>query len=136
MGRWKKLNEYPRILCDTGHNIGGISYIVQQLSQERYANLHIVIGMVDDKDINGVLALLPKEAKYYFTKASVKRALNENELATLASKHQLIGDTFSNVEQAVKEEVKKRLPEDLIFVGGSTLIVADLLANCYTFSFH
>ena len=136
MGRWQQLNEYPRILCDTGHNIGGISYIVQQLSQERYANLHIVIGMVDDKDINGVLALLPKEAKYYFTKASVKRALNENELATLASKHQLIGDTFSNVEQAVKEAVKKSLPEDLIFVGGSTFIVADLLANSYTFNFH
>lgn len=71
-GRWQKLRNSPTIICDTGHNVAGISYIVEQLKQMKYERLHMVIGMVNDKDVSGVLALLPKNAVYYFTKASVK----------------------------------------------------------------
>lgn len=84
MGRWQKLQDSPTLICDTGHNVGGITYITEQLKQQAYRQLHIIIGMVNDKDIRGVLALLPREATYYFTKASVKRALPESELQELA----------------------------------------------------
>ncbi len=127
MGRWQTLNEKPQIICDTGHNIGGMSYIVQQLKNHRYKKLHIVIGMVNDKDIDGVLSLLPQEATYYFTKASVKRALSEQELQTKASNHKLIGNHYPTVSIAVESALSDATDEDLIFVGGSSFIVADLL---------
>lgn len=129
MGRWQKLQDSPTLICDTGHNIGGISYIVEQLEQQVYNQLHIVIGMVDDKDIDGVLSMLPKEATYYFTKASVKRALPESELQTKAQCAGLKGDTYPTVASAVKAAQEKSLPEDFIFVGGSSFIVADLLSH-------
>ena len=74
MGRWQKLGEKPTIICDTGHNTGGMQYITEQLRHQTYKTLHIVIGMVNDKDVSGVLSMLPKDARYYFTQASVKRA--------------------------------------------------------------
>lgn len=129
MGRWQKLQDSPTLICDTGHNVGGITYIVEQLKQQPYHQLHIIIGMVNDKDIRGVLALLPKEATYYFTKASVKRALPENELYELASAEGLQGTCYPDVPTAVQAAKEKSLPEDFIFVGGSSFIVADLLAN-------
>lgn len=129
MGRWQKLQDSPTLICDTGHNVGGITYIVEQLKQQSYRQLHIIIGMVNDKDIRGVLALLPKEATYYFTKASVKRALPENELYELASTEGLQGTCYPDVPTAVQAAKEKSLPEDFIFVGGSSFIVADLLAN-------
>lgn len=135
MGRWQTLNKSPLLICDTGHNTGGIGYIVQQLKQLKYRQLHIVIGMVNDKDINGVLQILPKEAQYYFTKASTQRALPETELEKLARQYHLTGSCYPTVEEAVKEAYKKSLPDDLIFVGGSTFIVADLLAHRDAFDF-
>jgi len=129
MGRWQKLQDRPTLICDTGHNIGGIAYIAKQLQQQHYRKLHIVIGMVSDKDIRGVLALLPKEADYYFTKASVKRALGEHELQQLGIQSGLNGDCYPDVPTAVHAAQQKSLPEDFIFVGGSSFIVADLLAN-------
>ena len=129
MGRWQKLQEAPTLICDTGHNVGGITYIVEQLKQQTYRQLHIIIGMVNDKDISGVLALLPKDAVYYFTKASVKRALPESELQELAEAAGLEGDCYPDVPAAVRAAQEKSLPEDFIFVGGSSFIVADLLAN-------
>lgn len=129
MGRWQKLQDRPTLICDTGHNIGGIAYIAKQLQQQHYRKLHIVIGMVSDKDIRGVLALLPKDADYYFTKASVKRALGEHELQQLGIQSGLNGDCYPDVPTAVHAAQQKSLPEDFIFVGGSSFIVADLLAN-------
>ena len=129
MGRWQKLHESPTLICDTGHNVGGITYITEQLKQQAYRQLHIVIGMVNDKDIRGVLALLPREATYYFTKASVKRALPENKLQELAEAAGLEGHCYPDVPTAVQGRTRKSLPEDFIFVGGSSFIVADLLAN-------
>lgn len=129
LGRWQKIGEQPTILCDTGHNIGGISYIVEQLGRQTYKNLHIIIGMVNDKDVSGVLALLPKNARYYFTKASVKRALPEDELQKLAEQAGLKGETYKDVPTALAAAKVQAGKEDFIFVGGSSFIVADLLAN-------
>ena len=136
MGRWQQLQEHPALVCDTGHNVGGIAYIAGQLRQQACRQLHIVIGMVNDKDIRGVLALLPREAVYYFTQASVKRALPAAELARLAAEAGLKGDCFTDVPSAVRAAQKKSLPEDFIFVGGSTFIVADLLANRDALNLH
>ncbi len=129
MGRWQQLQSHPTLICDTGHNVAGIKYIVEQLEQQEYLHLHIVIGMVNDKDIRGVLKLLPTNATYYFTKANVKRALNECDLQELAHSIGLIGNCYPNVSSAVQAAQKESLPEDFIFVGGSSFIVADLLAN-------
>lgn len=96
----------------------------------------MIIGMVNDKDIHGVLALLPQEAEYYFTKASVRRALPESELAQLASEAGLQGNCYPDVPSAVRTAQEKSLPEDFIFVGGSSFIVADLLANRDALNLH
>ena len=129
MGRWQKLQNSPTLICDTGHNTGGIAYIAQQLRAQPCHRLHIVLGMVNDKDIRGVLALLPHEADCYFTQASVKRALPADELARLGTEAGLKGEAFANVPAAVRAAQKRSLPEDFIFVGGSTFVVADLLSN-------
>ena len=129
MGRWQKLHDRPTLVCDTGHNVGGISFVVEQLRQQECHQLRIVIGMVNDKDISGVLALLPKEAIYYFTQASVNRALPADQLYELASETGLLGKAYPNVKSAVEAAIKESLPEDFIFVGGSNFIVADLLES-------
>lgn len=136
MGRWQKLQEHPTVVCDTGHNVGGIQYIAEQLRRQVFRRLHIVIGMVNDKDVRGVLALLPREATYYFTQASVKRALPAGQLARLAAEAGLQGTCYPDVPSAVRAAQKESLPEDFIFVGGSSFIVADLLANRDTLDFH
>ncbi len=127
MGRWQKLSDSPTLVCDTGHNTGGIAYIVEQLKHQTYRQLRIVIGMVNDKDVSGVLAMLPKDATYYFTKASVKRALPETELQALAAQAGLQGNSYPDVQTAVTAARSAADPKDFIFVGGSSFIVADLL---------
>ena len=129
MGRWQRIQESPVVICDTGHNKGGIQYIVEQLSMQTFHRLHIVIGMVNDKDISGVLALLPKDATYYFTNASVSRALPATEVQKLAEQNGLSGNTYSSVKEAYEAALSSARPDDFIFVGGSTFIVADLLGN-------
>lgn len=127
MGRWQKLEENPTIICDTGHNIGGMKYIVEQLSRMKYDKLHIIIGMVNDKDISGVISLLPKNAKYYFTQASVKRALPAEQVKEIANNYGLKGEAYSSVEKALTIAKNNAKENDLIFIGGSTFIVADLI---------
>ncbi|WP_042372436.1 bifunctional folylpolyglutamate synthase/dihydrofolate synthase [Bacteroides neonati] len=129
MGRWQKLSDHPTILCDTGHNVHGMQYICKQLEHCHGEHLHIVIGMVNDKDIHTMLSLLPTHATYYFTKASVKRALPEEALKKQAQEFGLHGDCYESVCEAVQAAKEKSLPEDFIFVGGSSFIVADLLAS-------
>ena len=129
MGRWQKIGSNPTVVCDAGHNIGGISYIVEQLSQQKCDTLRIVFGMVNDKDISSVLAMMPKEATYYFTQASVKRALPSQELAALAAEYGLGGNCYPTVAEALEAARKEAAPGDFIFVGGSCFIVADLLAG-------
>lgn len=127
MGRWQKLEDNPTIICDTGHNIGGIEYITEQLSKMKYDKLHFVIGMVNDKDINGVISLLPENAVYYFTQASVKRALPAEEIKKIGNSHGLKGEAYKNVKEALYAAKQNASEKDMIFVGGSTFIVADLI---------
>ena len=129
MGRWQQLNTEPRLICDTGHNIGGFQYIVPQIQAQPCKQLRIVFGMVNDKDINAVLALMPKHATYYFAQASVARALPSHELQALAVKHDLHGTTYSTVKEATRAALTEADKEDFIYVGGSSFIVADLLAD-------
>ena len=126
-GRWQTLQENPKIVCDTGHNAHAVQYIVEQLSKENYNQLHIVFGMVNDKDIDAVLKLLPQDAHYYFTKASIKRAIDERDLALKAAAFDLKGTCFENVESAIKSAKENADKNDLIFIGGSSFIVADAL---------
>lgn len=128
MGRWQKLSNRPTLVCDTGHNTGGMQYIAEQLSLQTYRTLRIVIGMVNDKDISGVLSMLPKEACYYFTQASVKRALPAEKVKEAAAGFGLKGNIYPNVGAAVEAARKDAAAEDFIFVGGSSFIVADLLS--------
>lgn len=127
MGRWQKLEERPKVICDTGHNIGGMQYIAEQLASMHYDKLHIIIGMVNDKDINGVISLLPSDATYYFTQASVKRALPAEEVMKIGNSHGLHGAAYPSVKDALEAAKRNASENDLIFVGGSTFIVSDLI---------
>ena len=127
MGRWQRLGNVPLAICDTGHNIGGMQYIVGQLASTPHERLHFVIGMVNDKDIDSVLGILPKDAEYYFTQASVQRALSAESLAIKAGKVGLKGVVITDVKEAYRKARQNATKDDLIFVGGSTFVVADLL---------
>jgi len=127
MGRWQKLSENPLIYCDTGHNVDGIKYVVEQLRHIPHNNLHMVIGVVADKNIDGMLALLPKNATYYFTQVAIPRALNHEELKKRAAEHQLYGHSYSTVALALAAAKEASNPNDLIFVGGSTFVVAEVV---------
>ncbi len=124
-GRWQQLQTSPKIICDIAHNAHGIRYVAEQLKSENFAKLHIVFGMANDKDIESVLSLLPQKAIYYFTKASIERALNEKIVAYQAEAYGLQGRSFSTVAEAVKAAKENADKDDLIFIGGSSFIVAD-----------
>lgn len=126
-GRWQTLAKKPLIICDTGHNKAGISEVIQNISQTPHQNLHMVIGMVKDKDISAVLALLPKNANYYFSQPNLERALSVKELAEQASNFSLKGKTFNTVEEALAAAKNQAKDDDLIFVGGSTFVVAEII---------
>ncbi len=128
MGRWQKLSDKPKVICDTGHNVGGIQYIVKQLELQEYDNLRIVMGMVNDKDISTVLSMMPKHAVYYFTQASVKRAMPCRDFKAKAAEYGLEGDAYPTVRQAYEAALHDASQNDLVFVGGSSFIVADLLS--------
>lgn len=133
MGRWQRISSHPLTYCDTGHNIAGIQYITNQLLMQNYNQLHIVFGMVNDKDINGVLDILPLHAHYYFCQASVKRSLSSITLSELALKHKLKGNSYDSVASAYTAALKNSKNTDYIYIGGSSYVVADLLTyikNC------
>jgi dihydrofolate synthase/folylpolyglutamate synthase len=126
-GRWQTIGANPRIICDTAHNEAGIREVVSQLKQIPFKKLHFVIGMVNDKDIAGILSLLPKEAVYYFTRASNPRALSEHQLMQMATFFGLNGAAYENVSSALLDAKMYADKDDLIFVGGSTFVVAEVL---------
>ncbi len=127
MGRWQKLQDSPKIFCDTGHNVDGIIQVLEQINRIPHKHLHMVIGMVGDKNIDGMLALLPKDATYYFTKASIPRALDQNELQQRASNFGLKGNTYMTINEALVSAKNNAEIDDLIFVGGSTFVVAEVV---------
>ena len=126
-GRWETLSKNPKIICDTGHNVDGISNIINQLKQIKFNKLHIVFGTVNDKKINDILNLLPKDAKYYFCKAKIDRALNADKLKSIANEYKLISESFESVEKALLNAKNNAKKEDLIFIGGSTFVVAEVI---------
>jgi len=127
MGRWQILGKNPTIVCDTGHNTDGIKLVTEQIQKATFKNLHMVIGMVADKNIDGILALLPKNATYYFTQAKIPRALNSLKLKEKAETFDLKGKAYSSVSDAFAAAKKAASNSDLIFVGGSTFIVAEVV---------
>lgn len=126
-GRWYTISKDPLIICDTGHNKAGLTEVVKNIAKTQFNNLHFVVGMVKDKDINGVLALLPKNAQYYFCMPNLERALPADELQQAAEIHMLKGEIFNSVSDALKAAKNNYQNGDLIFIGGSTFVVAEAL---------
>jgi len=127
MGRWQVLNNQPLTVCDTGHNEAGIRLILAQLAEQTYQKLHVVLGVVNDKDITNILQLLPNNAIYYFCQANIPRALDVNTLAEKATAVGLSGTTFPSVEAAYVAAQKNATAQDMIFIGGSTFVVAEVV---------
>jgi dihydrofolate synthase/folylpolyglutamate synthase len=127
MGRWQTLSEHPLIICDIGHNEDGIKKVTQQIAELHFNKLHFVFGVVKDKNIDAILPLLPKHAQYYFCQANIDRAMEAEELAEKAIKSGLKGVSHTSVKQALETAKKNAIKNDLIFVGGSAFVVAEVL---------
>jgi dihydrofolate synthase/folylpolyglutamate synthase len=127
LGRWQILKTVPLTICDTGHNFEGLEYVVDQLNRTPKSVLHIILGFVKDKDLESVLPLFPADAIYYFTKASVPRALNEVILKSEAEKYGLSGMSFPDVKAALSSARENAKNSDIIFIGGSTFVVAEVV---------
>ncbi len=127
LGRWQILSEQPLVIADTAHNEAGITEVLNQINHTPHQKLHFVLGMVSDKDISKILLMLPKSAKYYFCKANIPRALPAFELSLEAKKVGLKGEVFACVKDALLAAKENALEEDMIFIGGSTFTVAEVV---------
>ena len=127
LGRWQQLGTHPKIIADTAHNYDGLAEVMQQLNEETYANLHMVIGVVNDKDLDAILPLFPKNAQYYFCKPNLPRGLEAKILATKAAEFQLTGEVYNSVSVAYAAALKNAANTDFVYVGGSTFVVAEIL---------
>ena len=129
-GRWQEVSQAPMVVCDTGHNTAGWEYLSRQLNEVTCHKMYIVFGMVEDKDVDGVMALLPKHATYFFTKAKSKRALSEHVLLIMGQQLGLQGGAYSTVEEAYSAAMSLAGERDFVFIGGSSYVVAAFLKNC------
>ena len=127
MGRWQVLGYNPKVVCDTAHNVEGLSLVLDQIQEQTFKKLHIVLGFVNGKNLNDILPLFPKKAQYYFCRPNIERGMNVHFLAEKAHEVQLNGKSFGSVSKAYNEALKKAKKADLIFVGGSTFTVAEVL---------
>lgn len=125
LGRWQVLQMHPKMICDTGHNKEGLQYIFQQLELEEFEILHFVLGVVNDKDLASILPMFPKKAEYYFCRPNIPRGLPSQELCEIAKCYELKGNVFNSVQDALNSAKKNASEKDLIFVGGSTFVVAE-----------
>lgn len=126
-GRWQVLQENPKVICDTAHNKEGLFYTLRQIKKENYKQLHIVLGVVSDKDLNEILPMFPEKAKYYFCKPNIPRGLSAEELQEQAKVFGLRGEVFCSVNEAFEKSRALASKEDVIYVGGSTFVVAEIL---------
>ena len=126
-GRWQTLQQHPLVFCDTGHNEDGIKEVLKNITNTPHQNLHMVWGMVKDKDVTKILELLPKKANYYFCQPNIPRGKPTEELAQEAQKYQLKGQAYTSVAEAYQQALSHAKPNDLVFVGGSTFVVAEVL---------
>ena len=126
-GRWELLGTVPKIICDTAHNREGLRLVFQQLLNEKFQRLHMVVGMVNDKDIFSLLELFPKQAQYYFCSPNVPRGLEASQLAQIFTQHGFEGSVYPSVKDALKAAKQSASHDDLIYVGGSTFVVAEII---------
>lgn len=126
-GRWQQLNKSPLAFCDTGHNQAGIQEVLKNIRRYSFEKLHIVIGVVNDKDVSAMLKLLPAKATYYFCKPSIPRGLDVLHLQQLAASFKLYGEVYTTVRNAYRQAIKNANKGDFIFVGGSTFVVAEVI---------
>ena len=126
-GRWQVLQEHPKVICDTAHNKEGLSIVLKQLKKQPFKKLHIVLGVVADKKLETVLPLFPSSADYYFCKPAISRGLSEAVLEANAKKFNLLGKKYSSVKLALKSALLNANQEDIIYVGGSTFVVAEII---------
>ncbi|MCG8859600.1 bifunctional folylpolyglutamate synthase/dihydrofolate synthase [Tenacibaculum finnmarkense] len=126
-GRWQILQQHPKVICDTAHNKEGLIYTLAQLKNEQYKNLHIVLGVVSDKDLAAILPMFPQNARYYFCKPNIIRGLSEKKLKDTAEVFNLTGDLFDSVNEAFESVKTQASSEDCIYIGGSTFVVAEIL---------
>lgn len=131
-GRWQIIRKHPLIICDTGHNIGGWQYLSTQIANQKCRKCHIVFGMVDDKDIDCVMDLLPKDAIYYWTQATTHRAIPCQTVAAKGKEHHLNGNTYQHVDTAYEAACRNAQTDDFVFIGGSSYVVSDLLTYLST----
>ncbi|MFN3756109.1 MAG: bifunctional folylpolyglutamate synthase/dihydrofolate synthase [Flavobacterium sp.] len=127
MGRWQQIHSNPTIICDTAHNGHGLEYVTKRLKEEKHNTLHIVLGVLNDKNLDEILPLFPKHAMYYFAKPNIPRGLDAIQLSIKALEFNLKGTSYNSISQAYEEAIKRAQPEDFIFVGGSTFTVAEIL---------
>ncbi|WP_439133065.1 bifunctional folylpolyglutamate synthase/dihydrofolate synthase [Polaribacter sp.] len=126
-GRWQILQEKPKVICDTAHNKEGLALVLHQLKKEKYKELHIVLGVVSDKKLEEVLPLFPTSAHYYFCKPNIPRGLSEEDLMAKSKSFQLFGEKYESVEKALQSALHNANQEDMIYVGGSTFVVAEII---------
>ena len=134
-GRWQILSKKPLMICDIAHNVGGISQVIKSLQKIKYDKLWMILGFVSDKDISGILALLPNDANYIFCEANIPRALKSDVLLTQAKTFGLIGEEKKNVNDAINFVKLKANNNDLIYIGGSTFIVAEIAEEFNTLKY-
>ena len=127
MGRWQQIGTKPTIICDTAHNKEGLAIVLNQLQEQEYEKLHVVIGFVKDKDISAILPLFPSNATYYFCKPKISRGLDEKILLDRCVRYNLNGETYKSVNKAFKAAKKQASKNDFIYVGGSNFVVAEVL---------
>ena len=126
-GRWQQLGEFPKIICDTAHNKNGLETVLKQIKNETYDTLHIVLGVVNDKDLDEILPLFPTDARYYFCKPNIPRGLDARILQEAAAAYDLKGEVYNSVSESYKIAVQNATNSDFIYVGGSTFVVAEIL---------
>jgi dihydrofolate synthase/folylpolyglutamate synthase len=126
-GRWQQLNAFPKVICDTAHNKNGLEIVLSQIQKEDFDTLHIVLGVVNDKDLDEILPLFPKKAIYYFCKPNIPRGLDVLILKQKASTVELKGEVYNSVSEAYQKALKNADTTDFIYIGGSTFVVAEIL---------
>lgn len=126
-GRWQQLQENPKVICDTAHNSHGLKIVLNQIQKENFEKLHIVLGVVNDKDLEEILPLFTTKANYYFCKPNIPRGLNAKILQQKASEFNLIGKVYNSVSNAYQAAIENSKAKDLIYIGGSTFVVAEVL---------